>query len=113
MTTHLHRRDCDCMSCSRCDCYRCARLRALSRRYGPPGPSDVGELAKMVSHLVLSARNIEEVDYAERVLRQYLRLVPDSPIRLVGEQLGMMRDALRLITDGRGAESDPSKRHLP
>jgi len=71
------------------------------------------ELRPLVESIVLSAGTIEECDEAADLMVEYMDATGDTSIRSIGGALARMRDALRLIADGRGHETDPDKLHLP
>ena len=71
------------------------------------------ELRPLVESIVLSAGTIEECDEAADLMVEYMDATGDTSIRSIGGALARMRDALRLIADGRGHETDPAKLHLP
>lgn len=111
MDPQLHDPDCDCMGCTRCDCYVC-RLRSAKSR-AQSEVHYVDDLAMLVMQQALEARTVAQCDRAIRILDEYLKLGGDESVRQVGSMVHRMRDALRLVADGRGDESDPSKLHLP
>ena len=135
--THRHDDiDCDCPECRfergdgrmdlglpvdcPCDMHHCSMQRSQRRealRTHPEWPEPevvrVSHLALLVMQQALEAQNLEACDRAIDILTEYLDLGGDPAVRQVGSAVYRMRDALRLIADGRGDETDPSKLHLP
>lgn len=71
-------------------------------------------LRQSVRDSVLRADTAELCNEADFLLREYLAVEPDDDgMRMLGSGLYRMRDALRLVADGRGSETDPAKLTLP
>ena len=69
---------------------------------------------KLSRDLVLRASTVDQCNEADVLLREWLAVEPDDEsMRMLGSGLYRMRDALRLIADGRGDERDPAKLSLP
>ena len=71
-------------------------------------------LRALVRERVLRANSPELCNEAEELLVEWLAAEPDDyQMRTYGSGLQRMKDALRLIADGRGDETDPAKLALP
>ena len=79
-----------------------------------PYQTNAPTLRALVRDRVLRANTPEACAEAELLLAEWLAGEPeDWEMRSYGSSLQRMTDALRLIADGRGDETDPAKRVLP
>jgi len=74
---------------------------------------DQPAIRALVRSRILGARTAEDVNVAEQLLDEWLEAHPDDEaVRIEASGLQRMKDAIRLIEAGKGAERDPRKRKL-